>query len=146
MDKRHPERGVTIIETSIVITILALLLSIVIPISLDFYLTYQLDSEVQILNSVLRQARNLAMVNHNESRHGVYVGSNEFVLFQGINYASRDQSQDQDFPRTTALAVTGPTEIVFEALSGRVASSTFTLSNAQRTKFIYVNEEGRIQY
>lgn len=138
--------GLSFIEVLIVVGLLALIFAIGVPITLDFYLDYQLTTEARFLVAALRQARNLSLANHNESDHGVYINLGQFVVFQGNNYASREILQDNVFPHIQAISVLGPTELIFEGLSGRTASSTFSLSDGRKNKFIYVNEEGAISY
>jgi len=129
-------KGFTIIEIVLVMGILVLIFAMGVPVAVSFYLDYQLTSETRILVAVLSRARNFALVNYNESNQGVRIDAQNFVIFP-LNH---------EFPRAQAINVSGPTELVFEALSGRTTSSTFTLNDGRKNKFIYVNEEGRIQY
>lgn len=129
-----------------VIGILVILFAMAFPIGVDFYTSYQLTSETRLLVALLEQARNRAMVNYYESDHGLYIGASDLVLFQGHSYATRDSAQDQDFPRASYVTITGSSELAFEALAGRTASSTITLTNGRQTKYVYVNQEGQIQF
>ena len=140
------EKGFTIFEILIGMGILAVIFAIGLPISWNFYTNYQFDSEVGVFVSVLEQARNSAMVNRNESPHGVYADANQFVIFQGANYAGRDVSKDKIFPRSGNVNLNGPSEIVFSALSGQVSSTTYSFSRAQRSSNVYVNSEGAISF
>ena len=137
-------KGFTVVEMLIVIGILAVIFSIGGPIAWNFYLDYQFDSEFNLLTALLRNARNLSMVNHNESSHGLYIDSSSFVVFQGQNYASRVVSLDKSFPRNAAISITGPNELVFAALSGQTSSSTYNFTGGRQTKEIFVNPEGLI--
>lgn len=138
--------GFTIFEILIVMGILAVIFAIGLPASWNFYTNYQFDSEVAAFVSVLEQARNSAMINRNESPHGVYAGANQFVIFQGSSYAGRDISQDKVFPRDGNISISGPLEIVFGALSGQTSSTTYSFSRAQRSANVYVNSEGTIVF
>lgn len=138
------QSGFTLIEMLIVIGIFLIIFSVGFPIGLDFYLDYQFESEFNLLNSSLQYARNLAMVNHNESDHGLYLDNQNFVIFQGSSFASRVSSQDKTYPRTSVVAITGPSELIFSALSGETASSTYTLNDGRKTRNLYVNSEGLI--
>lgn len=136
--------GFSLLEVILATGILAVILALGMPIW-GFYQRYQLNSEQQLLQTILRQARNFSMINHNESRHGLYINQNNFILFQGDSYAGRNPAQDRIFPRAGGIAISGPVEIVFESLSGRTASSTFSVNNNEAGKNIYVNSEGAIQ-
>ena len=134
----------TLIEVLVVIGILTIIFALVGPIAYNFYLDYQFDSEYNLLGALLRYSRNLSMVNHNESDHGFYVGVSDLVVFQGASYATRVVSQDKTFPRAAAVSVSGPTEVIFSALSGRTASTTYTVSDGRKNRDIYVNVEGLV--
>lgn len=140
------KNGFTLFEMLLTIGILIILLAITLPISWNFYVNYQLDSETETLISLLGKARSSALVNRNESAHGFYFNSATFIVFQGPNYASRAVAQDKSFLRNNAITISGPSELVFGALSGQTSSSTYNLSNAQRSKNVYVNSEGTIIY
>lgn len=136
--------GFTVLELLIVMVILAIIFGAGTPIALNFYLDYQLDSEYELLTSLLQQSRNLSMINHNESDHGLYLDSKNFVIFQGSSFATRVQSQDRPFPRSASITVSGPSELLFAALSGATASTTYTLSDGRKSRDVYVNPEGLV--
>lgn len=138
------DSGFTAIELVIVLAILAALFSIGIPAGMDFYYTYQFSSETSTFISALDQARNYSMINRYQSPHGVYIDSQNFTIFKGVNYAERDVSQDKVFPRNNNIAISGPQEIIFSPLSGETASSTFSFSLNQKNFNVYVNSQGAI--
>lgn len=138
--------GFTLLEMLIVMGIAAIIFSIGLPVSWNFYLDYQLIYEQRTLNSLLGYARNLSMVNANEKPHGLYIGATDFTVFEGNGYASRDTAADKNFSRSSAITMTGPSEQVFAQLSGQTSSSTFSISNGRSTFFTYVNSEGRIEW
>ncbi|TSC81608.1 MAG: hypothetical protein G01um101419_788 [Parcubacteria group bacterium Gr01-1014_19] len=124
--------------------ILVVLLGAGAPVAYNFYYQAQFESEYSLLFSILQQARNLAMINRNESAHGVYLESETFIVFQGSSFAARTASQDREFPRSTQVTISGPSEIVFAVLSGETASTTFSFSNSNYSRDIFVNTEGLI--
>lgn len=138
--------GFTLFEMLLAIGIAVILLAITLPISWDFYVAYQFDSETETLISLLEKARSSALVNRNESAHGFFFSSATFTIFQGSSYASRAVAQDKNFSRNSVITVSGPSELVFSALSGQTSSSTYTVSNSQRSVNVYVNSEGTIIY
>ena len=142
--KGNAAAGFTLLEMVLVVAILAAVFSLGIPILYQFYARYQLDSEYQTLRSLFMQARNFSLINRNESSHGLYVDSGDFIVFQGASYASRNVLEDRIFPRSGAISVSGPTELLFSSLAGATASSTFVLNNNYSQKTIYVNSEGAI--
>lgn len=134
------------IEVLIAALILAIIFSLGIFVSWDFYRQYQLESESETLVSLLRYVRNFAMVNRNEADHGLYFDSNNFVVFQGPTYATRNVSEDRPFARPAGITLSGPSELVFSRLSGAIASSSYALTAAGRQRVINVNSEGTVYY
>ncbi len=138
-------KGITLIEVLLVIGILAVIFSAGAPVAYNFYYQSQFESEYSLLYSVLEQARGLAMINRNESDHGVYVNSENLVVFQGSSFAARNADQDRSFPRSEGITINGPAEVVFAALSGTTASSTYTVTdNGLRSRDVYLNSEGLV--
>jgi len=138
--------GFGLVEVLVVIALMTGLLTIGVPISWDFYTTYQFDSETQTFVSILEQARNFSMINRSESPHGILIDANQFVIFQGGSYAARNPAQDLTFPRNGIVTITGPNEIVFTALSGTTTASVYTFTNQHRSVAISVNYHGAILY
>lgn len=136
--------GVTFLEIIMVIAILSIIFMIGAPVSVQFYLDYQLDSEMRLFSSAIQYARNLSLINHNEADHGIYINNSNLVIFQGSSYAGRTASEDKIFPRVSAITFSGATELIFSALSGETASTTFSVTDSRRTKYIYVNPEGLV--
>jgi len=137
-------RGFTLTEIIIALGIFLLLILIGLPIGWNFYLTYQLSAEQELFKSVLRQAQSLAMINRHESPYGVYIDSNNFIIFEGVSFAARVPAEDRYFPRSSNILISGPSELIFEPLSGRTASSTLALSNGRQTLNLFINVEGSI--
>lgn len=132
------------LEVLVVVVILLFMFAIAAPVGLDFYLNYQLDSEARLLTSVLQYSRNLSLVNYNEADHGIYITSSNLVVFQGSSYAGRTTSQDKTFPRVSSITISGATELVFSDLSGQTASTTFSVTDGRKTRYVYVNPEGLV--
>jgi hypothetical protein len=113
----------------------------------DFYKTYSFDAERNTILSVLQKARSRALNNINQSPHGVSFQSNNYVIFQGASYASRDLNYDQAIPKNPAINASGLSETVFQQLSGEVQSGgDIVLDNGKRTSIISINNEGRINW
>ncbi|MDP1719361.1 MAG: prepilin-type N-terminal cleavage/methylation domain-containing protein [bacterium] len=138
------DQGFTLFELLVVLGIFTILLAIGLPVAYDFYYRSAFESEYNLLFAVLQQARGLSLVNHNESAHGVYVLPDSFVVFQGPSYAGRIAAQDHVFPRSTSVIISGPAELVFSALEGTTASSTYALTQETASRPIYVNSEGLV--
>ncbi len=143
------KNGFTLLEVMIVVAILAIVMAATIGSGFGFYTGQSLVGERDGLVSLLRHARGKAMNNTNQSSHGVYVSTstNQYILFQGNSYALRAQDYDLPFPQSPSVTFTGPTEIVFTAITGTSsASDTITLSVGAGSMNIVINGEGRVSW
>lgn len=141
------EKGFTVVELMIVLGIFAVLFAVGLPIGLDAYRNYLLNSETINLVSFLRRAQSLSFSNRNSSAHGLYLTPDKFIVFEGLNYLSRNASQDQEFYRSTSVQISGPQEIVFSSLSGNPnISGELILGNLLNVQKIEINEQGVISW
>ncbi len=140
------QKGFTIAEVLITLAILSVLFSIGLPVGWDFYTTYQFDSETQTFVAALEQARSAALVNRNQSAHGVYFDTNDFIVFQGSSFATRNVTFDKKMPRNSIITISGSNEIVFTSLSAETASSTYNFAFNTKNRTIYVTTQGGIIY
>jgi prepilin-type N-terminal cleavage/methylation domain-containing protein len=142
------QQGFTLIEFLIVLTIIAILVSIGSFAGYDFYKSYALNAERDVLVSSLIKARNQAVNNLNESPHGVFIDSNGYTLFEGSSYASRDPAYDELIKSNSLMTLTGLEEIVFDQLTGNLTTleGNIDLSNGTRSAVISLNNEGRIEW
>ena len=141
-----PNKGFTVIEIILIIGILAIIFGLGFPIVFDFYKNYQFKTEQDQFISFLEIARNLSMTNLNQSQHGVFQNNDNFIIFEGNSFATRNQSQDQIFPRSKAVSVSGPSEIIFNVISGQATSSLYIFTNGKTSSNVYVNKEGQIDW
>ena len=138
--------GFTILEVMLVIGVLALLFLIGVPLTFNFYLNYELTTERDNFIAIHQQARNAAMTGEGGTDHGVYITNDGYVLFEGESYASRSTDRDLNISRSGLIEIIGPTEIVFDSLSGRTASAAFSVTNGEKTFSIDINMEGNISW
>jgi len=142
------KQGFTFIELLVVVAIMVMISGLGLFISLDFYKTYALNSERDIVVSIFMKARNRAANNFNESGHGIYINSDGYTVFQGSSYVSRNQTYDELIKRAYSVTSSGLQEIVFEQLTGNLTTSAgdVTLSNGVKSINISLNSEGRINW
>lgn len=115
------------------------------PVINNLYSDFQITSERDNLIGVLRKAQSLAFSNQGQSSYGVYVLENQYAVFKGSSYATRDPVFDEKFAKPSGIAVSGLSEIVFVPLSGIPnATGTFNLSNGRQNLSVQINEEGAI--
>ena len=142
------KKGFSLIELLIVVAIIVVISGLGLFVSLDFYKTYALSSERDIVIGILMKARNKAANNFNQSAHGVFVDPDGYTIFQGSSYASRNTSYDEFVKRNNSITASGLSEIVFEQLTGGLTTSEgdVTLSNNVKSINISLNNEGRINW
>jgi len=107
----------TIIEALLVIGILAILTGLV-PLSLDFYKSWQFNTHTQGIIQSLRRAQLKAMSIEDDSSFGVYLTNNNYVLFKGDSYLNRNKEFDEVFDLPQIITVSGLQEIVFSKFEG----------------------------
>lgn len=134
------------IEIIMVVAILSAIAGFGFWASLEFYKRYNLDAEFNILTSVLKKARNLSINNFNESAHGIFIEPNRYTVFQGVSYASRNSDFDEIY-QPSGVNFSGIGEAVFSQLSGdSSASGTIVLNYETRTRIIFINYDGKIDW
>lgn len=140
-------RGFTFIEFLLVLGIFTLLITVSLPLAVDFYNNQQLNLQEQGIVQALRVAQLKAMSREFDSSFGLYINSTQYVLFKGDSYLSRDTSFDEVYDFPTNLQVSGLSEVVFNKLTGTTSNTgitTLTLGN--KTETININEMGRVNY
>jgi prepilin-type N-terminal cleavage/methylation domain-containing protein len=141
------ESGFTLIEILIAMAILALILGLGYFAGFDFYKNYALDSEKDLLMSILRKARSQAINNVGAAAHGVSVNGSWYTIFYGNSYASRNAQYDENIRKAPGITLSGLNEVVFAPLTATsTASGTITLNNGKKSFFIDINYEGRISW
>lgn len=142
-------KGVTLVELILVIAIFAVILGASAPLLSSFYYRFQYITTVQQTQSLLRVAQTQSMGIHNDSQHGLFIDSSgsQLVLFQGIDYASRDTDYDLvvDYDANVVVTTTYGDEITFEKLSGNPSvTGTITVSSDAGSANVTINDEGLV--
>lgn len=139
------EKGFTLLEILLVIGIISILLVFIVPVSLDFYKSQQLETQTQSVIQTLRRAQSKAMSVELDSSFGVYIGVSNYTLFKGNSYLSRDAQYDEIFDLPELINLTGLSEVVFSKFEGKpnVIGNVILTSNSD-TRTININQVGRI--
>lgn len=93
-------QGFTIVEILIVLAIGIVLLAAAVALTSRFFTSSQLNDIDAQLAQTLRTAAQRSEARYNSTAHGVYIASDQFVLYQGATYATRNTS----FDRVTTVA------------------------------------------
>ena len=140
-------KGLTLSEILIVVAIIAILISFTLPLGLDFYRNQQLETQSQGVIQALRRAQLKAMSVEDDSRFGVYLTNDNYTLFKGSSYLTRDVNFDEVFDLPMIINVSGLTEVVFFKLEGKPnVTGNIILSGDSDSRTININEMRRINY
>lgn len=141
------KRGFTLIEVLLVVVLMSILFIFSFPYSLKFYRTYLVDEVKTNVVTALNQARHYAILQKNDSDFGVNFNEAEdnYVLFQGSSYATRDITQDEVFPVLNIINFSGLSEIVFSKHSGLPSiTGDILISYENISRTINISESGII--
>jgi len=139
------QRAFTLLEFLLVVGIMAILVMITLPLSLDFYKNQQLDSAAQEMVQILRTSQLKAMAVERDASFGIYFGNSSYTLFKGDSYVGRDVQYDEVFSLPQAVAISGIQEIVFSKYKGMPNNTGVeTVSCGGKNRLIRINELGRI--
>lgn len=141
------KRSFTLIEILLVIGLLAVLVSLTLPLSLSFYKSQQLDSHTQDLIQVLRRAQLKAMTAEADSSFGVYFDEeqNKYILFRGDLFdPAAPDNEEFSLPQIVTIN-TQFSEIIFSKLEGRPnVFGNIVLDSDGERRVININKLGRV--
>ena len=142
--------GFSLIEVLLVVSSIAILAGISIPIYQSFQTRNDLDIAVTTIAQSLRRAQVLAQASAGDISYGVRVQTGSITIFKGINYSGRDTSSDElfDMPKNITITPNGFFEIVFAKMTGLpMGSGSFTLtSSTNESRIITINSKGMVSY
>jgi type II secretory pathway pseudopilin PulG len=139
-------KGFSLIEALLALLIIVFLAALIFPLSLNFYKNQQLQTHSQQILQTLRRAQLKAMAVEQDSSFGVYITNDNYTLFKGNSYATRDSQYDEVFDLPQIITVQGaPREAVFSKFEGKPARpGNIVLSNDGESQTININGIGRI--
>ena len=138
-------RGFTLIEIILTTGIVAVLLSLTLPVGIGFYKNQQLENQGRFLSQVLRKSQQESLAGNLDSSFGVYFSSTGYTLFKGNSYLSRDGLYDEVFEVPGFINISGLPEVVFSKAEGESSViGSIILSFNDNQRIIDINEKGRI--
>jgi len=143
--KRFSEnKGITLVELLLVISLGAILSAASVPIASSFLIRSNLRDSKDKLVSQLYKAKINSMTNKENSSWGVSTTGNDIIVFKGSSYATRDSAFDQAFNHPNSINITSH-EIIFTQYTGDTTQTTYSISNNQNETFtVSVNQVGNI--
>ena len=138
-------RGFTLLEILIGLSILIFLIGLGLFLSMDFFRTYAFNYERNLVMSILQRARSRAMANIDQVSHGACYDPirKAYVLF---NDSSSCFTSAEIFSISKGITNSGFSGVVFNQLDGKTVSSSITLTDQGQTSTITINNEGAVLY
>jgi Tfp pilus assembly protein FimT len=151
MKPRTPmNRGLTFLELTISVGILAILLVIVVPSFMDFRRNSILSTETQNVITLVNKARLSSMSSKEDTQYGIHFESSKVVLFQGDTYTA-GAGTNEELILNTALTLSsvvvngGGAEVVFQKVTGATnqnATTTLLVTGGTASTTILVLPSG----
>jgi len=137
--------GFTLIEILIVLGLIAILTTFVLPTSIYFYRSQQLETHSQGILQTLRRAQLKAISIEKDASFGVYLTNDNYVLFKGVSYATRDVQYDEVYDLSNIITLSGLSEVIFSKFEG-IPNTTgnIVLNSNSESRTININEMGTI--
>lgn len=141
-------QGFTLIEVLLSVAIITILTGLSLPVYESFARKNDLDVTAQQLAATLRRAETYARSVNRDAAWSVNIQPTGVTLFQGTNFATRDQTYDETFPIPNSIATSGLGEIQFAKLSAAPnTTGTITLTeNANNIRTVTINAKGMVEY
>lgn len=143
-------RGVTFLELTISVGILAILLVLIIPSFMDFRRKSILNTETQNIITLVNKARLYSMSSMEDTQYGIHFETGKAVLFQGDTYSAGAGTNEELVlnPALTFSSVVvngGGAEVVFQKVTGATnqnATTTLLVTGSTASTTIVVRPSG----
>lgn len=144
--------GFTLVELLIVIGITTILAGVSAVVYGNLQVSTQLNETSYALVQNLRLAREQSIAGLDNVTHGIKFDSNNYTLYQGASYLTRQSAYDRVFPIASAIVLTPDLslpgqEIIFSRGNGMPsATGTVTLSHVvSGTRAVVINDLGIVR-
>ena len=158
--KNQKNSGFTLVELLTILGILIIITVTAVPAYRNFQKESDLTNSAEEIINILRVAQSKTLASEQDSQWGVYFSTtttpNQYTLFKGLDYDSRDTSSDQNYTlsssvETNEIDLTGSdSEVVFNKLIGTTSNygsiSLRLITDVSKTKTIIVESSGQIFY
>ncbi len=137
-----------LLEIILVVSLVAIMAAIIMPVAGSFYNSNVLDSGVMETVTALRRAQALASAAAYDDSWGVYLSDSQLAIFKGASYSGRDNFYDEVMS-LGGVYISSPQEIIFNKLTATPQLPTSLMLYAfsgQETKEIIVSQQGVINY
>ena len=139
-------QGLSLVEILLVILLLSILFGFILSFSLDLYKNQQLQAHTQGILQTLRRAQLKAMAVELDSSFGLHITNDNYTLFKGNSFTTRDDRYDEVFDLPMIITVQdSPKEIVFSKFEGKPSLiGNIVLGSGNESRTISINNFGKI--
>jgi prepilin-type N-terminal cleavage/methylation domain-containing protein len=144
---RAYNKGFTLIEVLLSVTVLVLTLGFMAPLTERLLMQNNVRGARDVVSESLRKASIFARSGLQGTAWGVYIEQGKVTVFSGTAYATRQKDLDETTEIASSVTITGPKEIIFTRGSG-IPSKVGTIqfeNNGDSVKVI-LNEKGALLY
>ena len=148
MTKTGRQRGFTLIETLLSVSIISVLAGLSLPVYQSFLARNDLDITAQQVAEAFRRAQVYSRGMKNDSAWSVEIQSGIVTLFRGTDFAGRNTAYDEAISLPGTVTAGGLSEVQFSKLQGlpNTTGSVTLTTNASETKTVTINAEGMVNY
>jgi Tfp pilus assembly protein FimT len=136
------QRGVTILEVFIVVSLVALLSATASPFLINFVLKNHLNSSTNKLVGTIRKSQQYAMAGKDGENWGICQQGQEMVLFSNSCAAS---SHSESFHIPDSINLTGFSEISFNKRGEPSSELNVILSSSIENRQVFINKAGGME-
>lgn len=118
-------KGISLIEILIIVSIIAIISAIVVPNLSKFRNQQVLQNTTEDIVSLLNEARNSTISSKNSNTYGVHFQSDKAILFTGTSFSISPSNKQIDIDSSVIIPVTGGInlngggdDVVFTRISG----------------------------
>lgn len=141
-------KGFSYFEVLLVVAMVAIATTASIPITRSFIINSELNVAVETSIQCLRRARMSARNSMKDSSWGVNFSEGIITIYSGESYDSRNSDNDEIYLISSAIVVTGDTDINFQKFTGDTSTGyTIVLDTSLTDETILnINSKGIIDY
>ncbi|MEI6532820.1 MAG: prepilin-type N-terminal cleavage/methylation domain-containing protein [Candidatus Roizmanbacteria bacterium] len=138
-------RGFTLLETIITISIVSVISVLVIPFFSRFLIQNALMTSYDTTIVMIRKAYTYSYYGRNGSNWGIYNNGNTLIMYSGNSYLLRTVQYDETVTLQPKITISGLTEVNFTERTGAVGTAiTFTVNSPYQSKTIIINKLGQV--
>jgi prepilin-type N-terminal cleavage/methylation domain-containing protein len=120
-------KGITLIEIIVALSIVAIVASIVLFSLTDFKKKQALEKSRSLIVSAISEARSKSVSSVNMSDYGIHIETNQLVLYKGSYVAggagNKEYNLDIDTQISSILLSGGSSDVLFKRLTGEASQS-----------------------